>query len=262
MLRIRNVITPTIEVHLPSGGSSNGIAVLICPGGGYNALAYDWEGTDVADWLNSHGIAGIVLKYRLPNAKSNQEPRLSPLLDAKRAMRTVRANAEKWNLSPHKIGVMGFSAGGHLASSLGTRFDTGDTHSIDQLERASSRPDFMVLVYPVISLYEDFGGKGTRKNLLGENPPEPLAREYSNELNVKANTPPTFITHASDDAWVLPQNSLTFYEACLEQGVPVEMHLYPYGGHGYSFGLGRGRIEKWRELCIDWILEHANDRTR
>jgi acetyl esterase/lipase len=193
---------PDIAVFLPSKKNATGEAVIVCPGGGYSILAYDWEGSDIARWLNSRGITAFVLKYRLPLSKSNIVPHKSPLMDAQRAMRLVRFNAEKWNIDPGKIGIMGFSAGGHLASTLSTHFDGGDPVSSDPVERMSCRPDFSVLVYPVITFTEEFQHSGSRINLLGEDADESLVRYYSNELQVTEDTPRAILIHADDDTAV------------------------------------------------------------
>lgn len=251
--RISRVQTPTIEVRLPTRAQATGRAVVICPGGGYGILAYDWEGVDIASMLNAQGIAAIILKYRLPEDASNVEPRLSPLLDASRALRLTRFHAAEWGINPNQIGVMGFSAGGHLASTLGTHFDAGDSSSKDPVERLSSRPDFMVLIYPVISMIDGITHNGSRENLLGKNPSEELVAFYSNEKQVSPQTPPTFLIHSSDDTAVPVQNSLFFYEALLANKVEAEMHLYPYGGHGFSLAIGRGRLSDWSARCVDWI---------
>lgn len=253
---IRQVTTPTIEVRLPSRGNATGHAVVICPGGGYRGLAYDWEGIDIANRLNGQGIAAIILKSRLPDEASNVEPRLSPLLDAKRAIRIARHNADAWGYNPDKVGVMGFSAGGHLASTLGTHFDEGNLKASDPIERQSSRPDFMILLYPVITFEGPAAHSGSRRNLLGKNPSQELVDFYSTQKQVTANTPPTLLIHSSDDQSVPVQNSLLFYEACLEHKVEVEMHLYPYGGHGFSLALSQGgRLASWPDRCVDWIKE-------
>ncbi len=253
ILRISLVQTPDIAVYLPTKRNATGQAVVVCPGGGYAILAYEWEGTEVAKWLNSKGIAAVVLKYRLPNAKSNVTPHLSPLMDAKRAMRLVRANAAKWNIQKDKIGVMGFSAGGHLASTLLTQFDEGDKASRDSVEQQSSRPDFGVLVYPVISMSKPIMHQGSRNNLIGQNPDAALAAQYSSELQVKKNTPPTFLIHAMDDQGVPVENSLLFFQAMHEAGVTGELHVYPKGGHGFGLGIGKGAVENWTALCMDWL---------
>jgi len=253
IVRISLVQQPGIEVYLPSKQSANGQAIVICPGGGYGILAYDWEGTDIAKWLNSKGIAAIVLKYRLPNSKSNVVPQLSPLLDAQRALRTVHANAQKWNIKKNQIGIMGFSAGGHLASTAGTHFDNGDANAADSVDRLTSRPDFMILMYPVISMSKTYMHQGSRNNLIGANPDTALAKYYSNDLQVTKETPPTFIVHATDDAGVPVENSLSFYQALKTNKVAAEMHIYPYGGHGFGLAVGKGYLNTWTDRCIDWL---------
>lgn len=238
---ISKVVDPKLEVYLPSSVINTGTMVMICPGGGYGALAFDKEGTDVAKWLNGHGIAAAVLKYRLPEDYTNEIPHLSPLIDAKKGIELIRSNAENWGIDPSKVGVMGFSAGGHLASTLGTHFE-------DQ-----NRPDFMVLIYPVVTMKQDYTHNGSRENLLGKNPTENLVYRYSNELLVNSNTPPSFILHSGDDALVPVENSLQFYRALKEKKIEVEMHIYPYGGHGFAMGLQKGRLSHWRELLMSWL---------
>lgn len=251
---VGKVQEPSIQVFLPSKRNATGQAVVICPGGGYSVLAYDWEGTDIAKWLNSHGIAAIVLKYRLPSSASQVDPHEAPLMDAQRAMRLTRQHAEKWNIDPAQIGVMGFSAGGHLASTLGTHYDQGNANSQDPVEKFGSRPDFMILGYPVISLKEHVAHIGSRNNLLGKSPSDGLVDRFSNELQVTEDTPPTFIFHSQDDKGVPVQHSLLFYEALLQANVPVEMHLYPKGGHGYSLGINaEGTFTQWPATCIQWL---------
>ncbi|XOV91320.1 MAG: alpha/beta hydrolase [Bacteroidota bacterium] len=251
---IRNVVNPHIEVFLPAKRQATRQAVLVCPGGGYGVLAYDWEGYDIAKWLNSRGIAAIVLKYRLPNAESQVKKELSPLIDAKRAMRLIRMNAEEWNIDPEQVGVMGFSAGGHLASTLGTHFDTGDPKASDSIEQISSRPDFMILAYPVISMDPTLTHGGSRKNLIGDNPPQDLEVFYSNEKQVKPDTPPTFIFHSQDDGAVKIGNSVAMFEALVAKEIPVEAHFFPKGGHGYSLGtLTNETYGYWPEYCANWL---------
>ena len=252
-LRISFVQQPDIAVYLPTRGIATGQAVVICPGGGYGILAYDKEGTDFAKWLNSKGIAAIVLKYRLPNSKSNVVPHQSPLLDAKRAVRLVRANAAKWNIKADKVGIMGFSAGGHLASTLGTHFDAGNNAAADSVERFSSRPDFMILAYPVITMSKPYMHVGSRNNLIGANPGEELANLYSNDLQVTKETPPTFIVHATDDKGVPVENATSFYLALKNNGVPAEMHIYPKGGHGFGLATNMGYLETWTDRLSDWL---------
>jgi len=253
---VRHVQNPSIEVRLPARGNATGQAVVVCPGGGYGGLAYDWEGTDFAGWLNSHGIAAIILSYRLPaDGDVEHEKWLVPLVDAQRAVRLTRAHAADWRINPEKIGIMGFSAGGHLASTAGTRFDKGDPASTDPVERFSSRPDFMILAYPVISMAKEITHVGSRLNLLGEHPSDELVRRYSNELQVTAGTPPTFLVHAGDDGAVPVNNSLVFYSALIANHVSAEMHLYPEGGHGFSLAIDRDRLEDWPQLCARWMSE-------
>jgi len=253
IVRVRNVQKPDIAVFLPSKKNATGEAVIICPGGGYRILAYDWEGSDIARWLNSQGVAAFVLKYRLPGAESNITPHKSPLMDAQRAMRLVRYHAEKWNLDPGKIGIMGFSAGGHLASTLSTHFDAGDPSSSDPVEKESCRPDFSILMYPVISFSEEIAHMGSREALLGEDPDPELVRHFSNELQVTADTPPAILIHSQDDRSVPVENSMEYYKALKENQVTSEMHLYPYGGHGYSLAIGQGHLSTWPDRVIEWI---------
>ena len=254
ILVIKKVVTPHIEVFLPAKRQATGQAVLICPGGGYGVLAYDWEGYDIAKWLNSQGIAGIVLKYRLPNEDSQVKKELSPLIDAKRGMRLVRHHAVEWGIDPDQIGVMGFSAGGHLASTLGTHFDTGDASSSDPIEKLSARPDFMILAYPVISMDPEFTHMGSRTNLIGQSPSKELEIYYSNEKQVKSDSPPTFIFHSQDDQAVKVANSLEMYRSLVEKGVAVDAHFFPTGGHGYSLGINTNdTYGYWPEYCADWL---------
>lgn len=253
VVRISVVQRPEIAVYLPSRRIATGQAVVICPGGGYIRLAYDSEGTDVAKLLNSWGIAAIVLKYRLPISKSNLVGHKSPLMDAQRAIRLTRFYAPKWNIQHNKIGIMGFSAGGHLASTAGTHFDFGDASTGDPIDALSSRPDFMILIYPVITFSHSFMHEGSRNALLGESPDSALIKYYSNELQVTKETPPTFIIHASDDESVPVENSLGLYQTLKENGVSVEMHIYRAGGHGFSLAIGKGYLSTWTERCRDWI---------
>jgi acetyl esterase/lipase len=174
-------------------------------------------------------------------------------MDAKRAIRIIRANAPKWGINKNRIGIMGFSAGGHLASTLGTHFDEGDPNAADTIDRVSSRPDFMVLVYPVISMSKPIMHAGSRNNLIGDKPSDDLAKLYSNELQVTKQTPPTFLVHATDDRTVPVENSLLFYQALKDNGVPAEMHIYPVGGHGFGLALGKGYLESWTERLVDWM---------
>lgn len=254
IVRISNVQVPDIAVFLPAKKMSTGQAIVICPGGGYHRLAYDWEGTDIAKWLNSKGIAAIVLKYRLPISRNNLVPHLSPLMDAQRAIRLTRHHAQEWNVDTSKVGIMGFSAGGHLASTAGTHFDFGNTQATDPVDKWSSRPDFMVLVYPVITFIQtDKAHMGSRNALIGEHPDPKLVELYSNELQVKSDTPPTFLIHAGDDTAVPVENSLLFYQALKNNNISAELHVYPTGGHGFALGFGMGYLATWPERCADWL---------
>jgi acetyl esterase/lipase len=253
ILWIEQVQTPTLEIYLPAKAHSTGKGVVILPGGGYRGLAYDWEGTDFAKWFNSKGIAAFVVKYRLPISDSVIEPHKAPLQDAKRAMRTVRTNSGNWNLSKDEIGVMGFSAGGHLASTLGTHFDHEDAIEADSINTLSARPDFMILIYPVITMNEPYAHQGSKTNLLGENPTKKRIEYYSNETQVTENTPPTFLLHATDDEAVPVENSLMFYKALKEKGHLPEMHIYPEGGHGFALAIGHDHLEGWTERLYEWL---------
>lgn len=253
IVRISYVQIPDIAVYLPAKKSANGQAVVICPGGGYERLAYDFEGSDVAKFFNSQGIAAIVLKYRLPNSKNNIIGYKSPLLDVQRAMRLTRYHAGEWNIDKNKIGIMGFSAGGHLASTLGTHFDYGIENSDDPIDKISCRPDFMILMYPVITFAQPFKHKGSRNALLGDSPDSSQIKYFSNELQVKEDTPPTFIVHASDDKSVPVENSLVFYKALVDKGISAEMHIYPVGGHGFSLATKNEHLHSWTQRCIDWL---------
>ncbi|MER3373065.1 MAG: alpha/beta hydrolase [Allomuricauda sp.] len=251
---ITNVQQPTIEVYLPAKRSANGQAVVIFPGGGYYGLAYDWEGIDMAKALNSQGVAGIVVKYRLPISKSIVEGKeVVPLQDAQRAIRLVKSKAPEWNISEGKIGIMGFSAGGHLASTLGTHYDDEVYEKQDAVDDLSARPDFMALIYPVISMDNATTHSGSKGALLGENPSDDLANRFSANKNVTKNTPPTFLLHAQDDDAVPVENSILMFSALKKEGVPVTMHIYPKGGHGFSLALQDGRLKNWMTLLYSWL---------
>ena len=240
---------PTLTFYLPPADKANGAAILVCPGGGYAGLAMDHEGVQICQWLNSVGMAGIILKYRLP---ANGYIHPAPLEDAKQAMRVIRSRAEELKIKADKIGVMGFSAGGHLASTLGTHFDYGDSREKDGLRKISSRPDFMVLVYPVITL-KDFTHQGSKNNLLGPNPDPKLVDLLSNEEQVTPYTPQTFLIHTYEDTAVPVENSLNFYKALRENGVPAEMHLFQRGPHGFGMKKDDPVLAKWPEMLADWL---------
>jgi acetyl esterase/lipase len=240
---------PSITVYTPTGLGSTRAAVVVCPGGGYGHLA-PHEATPVADWLNSFGVTGVVLKYRL--APRYQHPAM--LNDVSRAMRTVRARAAEWNLDPNHIGVLGFSAGGHLASTVSNHYDAGDRNASDPIERQPSRPDMSILIYPVIDLEGRPAHAGSRRNLLGENPSPALVTKFSNHKAVTARTPPTFLVHSSDDKAVPVENSLRYALALEEAGVPFAMQVYEKGGHGY--GMGKPEFPEtpnWPEACARWM---------
>jgi len=241
IIRIGKVQIPQIEVYLPNKKSATGQGVIICPGGGYSILAYDWEGTDVAKLLNANGIAAFVLKYRLPDSLSSTAPNQVPLIDAKQAMRLVREKASEWNILPNKIGIMGFSAGGHLAATLSTHFEK------------DTRPDFSILIYPVISMDKNITHMGSRTNLIGKNPTDAMIKLYSNELHVTGKTPPSFLIHATDDDGVPVENSLLYYQALKKNKVPAEMHIYPFGGHGFGLANGNKSLDSWPRLMINWL---------
>jgi acetyl esterase/lipase len=242
---------PTLTVYRPAPEKATGAAIVICPGGGYGHLA-DHEGSHYARWFNELGIAGFVLKYRL-GSDGYRHPLM--LQDAARALRTVRARAGEWQLDPTRIGIIGSSAGGHLASTLLTHFDIGDTNSAETIERASSRPDFGILCYGVITLGE-FTHAGSKANLLGKNPPLELVGNLSNELQVTANTPPCFIWHTFEDKTVPVENSLQFAAACRRAGVPFDLHIYQHGGHGIGLGsrdFDTAQRHPWVRDCEFWL---------
>jgi len=257
-IRIKDISNPTIEVFLPSKTIMTGEAIVICPGGGYEYVVYDKEGTDIAKMMNAQGIVGIVLKYRLPKTENNIKGRLSPFLDAQRAMRLARFHAEDWGIDPGKIGIMGFSAGGHVASTLGTHYKDNFFTS-DEIDSINCRPDFMVLMYPVITFKEPYLHRGSRENLIGKDADSSLINYYSNELHVTKNTPPTFIVHAEDDFGVPIQNSIMFYNSLKKYNVLCEIHTFKEGGHGFGLAIGKGRLEMWKDLCSSWIKSIAAD---
>lgn len=251
---------PTLTPYLPQKSHATGAAVVVCPGGGYGFLATDHEGKEVAEWLNRHGVAAFVLKYRL--APKYHHP--APLDDAQRAIRTVRARAEEWGVDPKRVAILGFSAGGHLASTAATHFDAGKPDAADPIDRQSSRPDLAILIYPVISLGNEYGHAGSRRNLLGENPSSDAVTGLSNETQVTRDTPPTFLAHTNEDSGVVPENSIMFALALRRAGVPVELHLFEKGKHGLGLGTGwaEGKIDPepsfqaWPPLCETWLRNH------
>jgi acetyl esterase/lipase len=244
------VTDPSLTVCLPPKEKATGTAVLICPGGGYGALAFNHEGNDIAKWLNDNGIAGIILKYRLPSDLIMKDKTVGPLQDAQEAMRVIRRNAVSWSINPTKIGVIGFSAGGHLASTLSTHFDE---KVYDVKDKISARPDFSILMYPVITMDASFTHMGSRRNLIGENPSEEAVRHFSNELQITENTPPAFLVHSADDKAVPIKNSMTYYEALAKFNIPSELHIFQKGGHGYGLSVNKGTQSVWPELCLSWM---------
>lgn len=249
ILRVSLVRKPTLTVYLPPKEKATGAAVVICPGGGYGILAIAHEGYDVAQKLNEQGIAAFVLKYRLPSAKVATNPEIAPLQDAQQALRVVRQRAKEWQVNPARVGIMGFSAGGHLASTAGTHFQKA---VIPNNDNVAVRPDFMILLYPVISSNAAVTHRGSFENLLGKNAAPAKMQEYSNELRVTAQTPPTFLVHASDDEAVPVQNSLLFYQALRQNNVPAEMHIYQKGGHGFGLN-NKTTQDQWLERCFNWL---------
>ncbi len=255
---IQNVQTPTLEIFSPSKQNSNGMAVLICPGGGYGGVAYDWEGTDYAKWFNSLGVAAFVLKYRMPQAASVITSYKAPIQDAQRAIRHIRFHASKFNIDKNKVGVIGSSAGGHLASTLSTHLNTSYYQPKDTIDYELTRPDFMMLIYPVISMEKEVTHMGSRRNLLGELPIEELILQFSNETRVTENTPPTFIIHSGDDKTVPVENSIRMYKALVKNNVKTTMHIFPEGGHGYSLGKSKKSAPDWTELAENWLQSLNN----
>jgi acetyl esterase/lipase len=245
-----NITQPTLEVYLPRNRQSNGSGVIICPGGGYQMESYQKEGINIAKAFVSRGVAAFILKYRLPSDSTMPDKSIGPLQDAQQAIKLVRQHAVEWKIDERKVGIMGFSAGGHLAATVGTHFDTsfipGDV-------KVNLRPDFMILVYPVISFTDKLAHMGSRDNLIGKNPPVEKIKFFSNELHVTDNTPPTWLTHTGDDKVVDVDNSIVFYEALRHQGVPVEMHLYPRGDHGFVLNLP---TKKWMQPLFEWMKKN------
>jgi acetyl esterase/lipase len=240
--------TPWLWLYPAPPETANGSAVVICPGGGYGGLATAHEGNEVAKFFNSLGVHAFVLKYRLSPYRHPV-----PMLDVQRALRLVRANAADWKVNPERVGVMGFSAGGHLASTAATHFDEGQTTAEDPVDRLSCRPDFAVLCYPVISFTTEYVHAGSRKNLLGENPDPELVQSLSNELQVTERTPPTFLFHTGEDKGVPPENSVLFYMALRKAKVPAEMHLYERGPHGVGLVLNDPILGTWSARLAGWL---------
>jgi acetyl esterase/lipase len=244
--------TPTLTIYQPEASRATGTAIVICPGGGYGHLAMDHEGHQIGQWLNSFGVTGFILQYRHRNSGAGYgHP--APLQDAQRAIRTVRRRAREWGIEPDRIGILGFSAGGHLTSTALTHYNDKVYQARDEIDKASARPDFGVLIYPVISFTEWFTHKGSRRNLLGAEPNEELYEKFSNEKQVTAETPPCFLIHTWEDKGVPPENSIAFYLALRKAKVPAEMHVFAKGRHGFGLGKDIPGTSSWPKLCEDWM---------
>jgi acetyl esterase/lipase len=252
--RISKVTDPELIVYLPEKEKANGTAVVICPGGGYGRLAIDHEGWDVAKWFNKRGVAGIVLKYRLPSDAIMSDKSIGPLQDVQEAIRIVRRKAAEWNIDPGKVGVMGFSAGGHLAGTASTMYNE-KVYTVN--DGISARPDFSILMYGVLSMEEDITHKGSLENLLGKNPSKEMQNKFSNELHVTKETPPAFLVHSEDDGAVPVENSIRYFQALKKNSVPGELHIYEKGGHGYGLAIGRGTESQWPVACETWLKSHG-----
>lgn len=240
---------PALTAYLPPADKANGTAVVVCPGGGYGFLAKDHEGKQVAEWFNKLGVAAFVLEYRI--APRYKHP--APLQDAQRAIRAVRARAKEWNIAPNRIGIMGFSAGGHLASTAGTHFDAGKADDADPIERVSCRPDFLILCYPVVTFKPPHAHMGSRHNLIGKDAEEKLVENLSNETQVTPQTPPTFLFHTDADNGVVPENSIQFYLALRKAKVPAELHIYEKGPHGVGLAPRDKILGTWPNRLAGWL---------
>jgi acetyl esterase/lipase len=248
--KVTNVVLPTITAYLPEKSKANGVAVIICPGGGYAYLVVNHEGKDIALEFVKKGIAAFVLKYRLPNDLTMVKREIGPLQDAQQAIKLVREHAAAWNIDPNKVGIMGFSAGGHVASTLSTHYQKS---LIENDSNTNLRPDYSLLIYPVITFQDSILHKGSKKALIGENASGDKVREYSNELQVTADTPPAFMVHCSDDHVVPVANSINYYNALQRNHVKAEMHIYEAGGHG--FGMHNATTtDSWMDRCLNWMM--------
>jgi acetyl esterase/lipase len=244
---ISGVTKPTLELYLPPKEKATGAAVVICPGGAYRFLAYTTEGVKTAKEFMNNGVAAILLKYRLPNDATMTDKKIGPLQDAQQAIKVVRENASKWGIDTSRVGIMGFSAGGHLASTEATHYRNA---VIENKNNTNLRPDFLILIYPVISMQDNLTHADSRTNLLGKDPSKEVIDLYSNELQVDENTPPTYLTHTGDDKAVDVDNSILFYEQLRHHKVPAEMHLYPKGDHGFVLSIP---TEEWMIPLFKWM---------
>lgn len=242
---VRRSIYPTLEVYLPEKEKANGTAVVICPGGGYSVIVYEGEGIAIAKEFAKNGVAAFVLKYRLPNDSFEVNKTIAPLQDAQQAIKTLRDNAAKWNVDTTKVGIIGFSAGGHLASTAATHYRKA---LIENKSNTNLRPDFQILVYPVISMQDSLTHAGSRRQLLGVQPSKEMMDDYSNELQVDKDSPPAYLTHTADDKVVDVDNSIIYFEALRHHNVPVEMHIYPKGNHGFIF-----KHPGWMQPLFEWM---------
>jgi acetyl esterase/lipase len=240
---------PKLTLYRAPAATANGTGVVVCPGGGYHNLASDHEGKQVAEWLNTLGVSAFVLQYRVGPRYHHPVP----LQDAQRALRIVRARATEFGVDPGRLGILGFSAGGHLAATTGTHFDEGNPAATGPVDRASARPDFMVLAYPVMSMVASYAHRGSVQNLLGDTPDPRLLEDLSNERRVTARTPPAFLFHTADDASVPVENSLVFAQAMHQAGVPVELHVFPTGKHGVGLAPQDPVLSQWPGLCAAWM---------
>jgi len=239
---------PTLTAFPLPEGQRNGTAVIVCPGGGYHGHAMGYEGYEVAQMLNKNGIVAFVLRYRVAPYRHP-----APLQDAQRALRTVRSRAAQYGIDPNRIGILGFSAGGHLTASSGAHVAPADPQAADPVERVTSRPDFLVLIYPVITMRDPYTHKGSRQNLLGDQPDPALIAAMSIEEQITADSPPAFLVHSTADTGVPAENSVNYYLACRKAGVPAELHIYENGQHGFGMGKGDPILTTWPPLCIQWI---------
>lgn len=245
---LTKITDPMIEVYAAPEALANGTAVVICPGGGYSGLAFQHEGVQVAKWLNSLGITAFLLQYRLPSDLIMEDKSIGPLQDVQEAIRIVRRKAKEWKIDPAKVGVMGFSAGGHLASTASTHYDKMVYTPLDDL---TARPDFSILIYPVISMH--IGHEGSKHNLIGEAASAEMIDHFSSDLQVNENTPPAFLVHSVDDAVVRVENSIRYLLALKQHNVPAELHIYEKGGHGYGLGRTEDTTNQWPQACEKWL---------
>ncbi|KPM47496.1 alpha/beta hydrolase [Jiulongibacter sediminis] len=251
VIRLRNITNPTLTVFEPKASKKSGAAVIICPGGGYYILAFNKEGTDVAKWYAERGITAFVLKYRLPQEELFIEKSIRPLQDAQQAFRYIRSHADQYKIDKNKVGIMGFSAGGHLAATASTHYDEQVGEITD--EKMSVKPDFSVLMYPVVSFNDKFGHSGSRQNLIGPDLTIKDIELYSNELHVSGDTPPAFLVHAFDDP-VKVENSLAYVQAMKKNGVSAEFHMYAEGGHGFGLAVNKtGPVSSWPHRLEEWL---------